>query len=113
MGGTPVGTRRAVAANHRRFPALVAAGSLLLALLLFFHSTVPALKERDELLRMEAHRLQLQKQLTREATAFALRRTALSRDIQTVLLELDRQGIYPEELLEELRERAGTPVGAR
>ncbi len=109
-----VGIRTAVAANHRRFPALVAAGSLSLALLLFFHSTVPALKERRELLRMEAHQVQLKKQLTKEATAFALRRTALSRDIQTVLLELDRQGIYPEKLLAELRGRAGTPVvGAR
>jgi len=102
-----------VAAAPHRFPALVAAGSLLLALLLFLQSTVPALKERNELRRVEAERLQSQKRLTKEATAFALRRTALSRDIQTILLELDRQGIYPEKLLEELRERGGKRVRPR
>jgi len=97
-------------AHRRRFPALVAAGSLVLALLLFFQGTVPALRERRKLLRVEAEQLQVQKELSREATAFALRRTALSRDIQTVLLELDRQGIYPRDLLAELRQRATAKV---
>jgi hypothetical protein len=92
---------------------VVAAGSLLLALLLFFQSTVPALKESHELLRMEKQQLQLVRELTREATAFALRRTGLSRDIQTILIELDRQGIYPEELLEELRGAAAAAAAAR
>ena len=100
-------------ADHRQFPAVVAAGSLLLALLLFFQSTVPALKESHELLRIEEQQRQLLRELTREATAFALRRTALSRDIQTVLVELDRQGIYPAELLEELREAARAAAAAR
>jgi hypothetical protein len=108
MGGI-LGARRAV--RPRRFPALVAVGSLALALLLFLQSTVPALKERQELLRLEADRREQGRELVKEATAFALRRTALSRDIQTVLVELDRQGIYPQELLDELRKQAQKPDG--
>lgn len=100
-----------MAVRPRRFPALVALGSLVLALLLFLDSTVPALKERRELLRLEADRVELLRQLAREATAFALRRTGLSRDIQTILVELDRQGIYPAELLEELRQQTRKPDG--
>ena len=102
--------RRADARRLALFPALVAAGSLGLAVLLFFQTTVPALKEQQALLQIERQQLKLQQQLTREATGFALRRTALSRDIQTVLLELDRQGIYPAELMAELR--AGTELRA-
>jgi hypothetical protein len=100
--------------DHRRrtlFPALVTLGSSSLALLLFFQTTVPALKEQKALAQVEQHQLALQGQLIREATGFALRRTGLSRDIQTVLLELDRQGIYPAKLLAELRARAATSSG--
>ncbi len=100
--------RRAADRRLALFPALVTAGSLVCGVVLFFQSTVPALKERQELLQVERHHLQLQRQLTREATGFALRRTALSRDIQTLLLELDRQGVYPAEFLAELRSGATT-----
>ena len=100
--------RRAADRRLALFPALVTTGSLGLALVLFFQSTVPALKERQELLQVERHHLELQRQLIREATGFALRRTALSRDIQTLLLELDRQGVYPAEFLAELRSGATT-----
>ncbi len=118
MGGTfgprhQWADRRAGDRQLALFPALVTAGSLCLAVALFFQATVPALKERQELLRVERHHLELQRQLTREATGFALRRTALSRDIQTLLLELDRQDIYPAELLAELRAEAATSTGSQ
>ncbi len=100
--------RRAADRRLALFPALVTAGSLVCGVVLFFQSTVPALKERQELLQVERHHLELQRQLIREATGFALRRTALSRDIQTLLLELDRQGVYPAEFLAELRSGATT-----
>ena len=108
MGGTS-GRRRTEAGggvvDRRHFPAFVTTASVVLALGLFFQSTVPALRESEELADLEQERLELHQRLVREATGFALRRTALSRDIQTVLVELDRQGIYPAALLEELEAR--------
>ena len=57
--------RRAADRRLALFPALVTTGSLGLALVLFFQSTVPALKERQELLQVERHHLELQRQLVR------------------------------------------------
>ena len=114
MGG--IGTRSSVrrgtqargGGGYDRFPVLVTVGSLVLALGLFFQSTVPALRERRELLEVEQVKLAQQRTLAREATSFALKRSTLGTDIQIILLELDRQGIYPADLLAELR-RAELP----
>ena len=97
------GTRQGGGGGCDRFPVLVTVGSLVLALGLFFQSTVPALQERRELLEVERHKLAQQRALAREATSFALKRSSLDTDIQIILVELDRQGIYPADLLAELR----------
>ncbi len=98
------GTRSRGGGGRDRFPVLVTVGSLVLALGLFFQSTVPALRERRELLEVERHKVAQQRALAREATSFALKRSSLDTDIQIILVELDRQGIYPADLLAELRE---------
>ena len=88
------------------FPVVVTVISLLLALGLFFQSTAPALQERQELAQVELQKRAQLQEMMRQTTAFALRRTALEWDLQTILVELDRQGIYPGEILAVARRRA-------
>ncbi len=81
-----------------RFPLWIALGSCVIALAIYFTSTIPALREQRELRRIE--RAQAERLRTLEdARRIGLRtRIALDRDPQTVLLELDRLGLTPEDL---------------
>jgi hypothetical protein len=97
-----MGGQGAAAEPHgHRLPILVAAACTALAALLFATSTVPALREGEDLRRMERRtRAELLDLLTR-TRELRERRLALDWDPQTLLVEIDRLGLLPEELLAE------------
>ena len=76
------------------FPLVVAALSTLAALALFFTSTIPAIRESQYVQRVELERQQLHTMLWQELDAAATLRMALRIDIQSLLVELDRQGVF-------------------
>lgn len=93
------------------FPTWVAVGSLAAAMLVFFGSTVPALRERDGL---RADRQALQDLRLRYETAIAHLKpgTPADEDWQSLLVAIDRLSWTPAELLRhypEPRPLAGAP----
>jgi hypothetical protein len=83
------------------FPWLVTFLCLLASLTLWFRSTAPALREQQELRAAEER---LTRQLVEAARAnvhLGERLADLGRDEQALLLELDRRGRHPLEVLDE------------
>ena len=76
------------------FPLVVAALSTIVALALFFTATVPAIQEDRYLQRIEVERQHSHTILWQELDGASALQMALQIDIQSVLVELDRQGIY-------------------
>ncbi len=84
------------------FPLVVAGFSTVVALALFGTSTVKAIEEQ-ELLREVETRRQLLRVQTREQLMYdALHRNSLQYDVQSVLVELDRRGVYPGTILSQV-----------
>ena len=86
-------------AESRPFPLLIILFCGLVGLMLFFSSTVPAVAERGELRHLEHSRRALLELLGQQNRAFAHTERALEFDPQTVLVEIDKLGLVPEELL--------------
>ena len=84
----------------RRFPLAVAVLCGGAALALFVSGTVPAIAERGQLRDLEAGRRALLELLQRESADLAATERALARDPQAVLVELDRLGYTPGDLLD-------------
>ncbi|MCC6671797.1 MAG: hypothetical protein IT458_12095 [Planctomycetes bacterium] len=87
-------------------PMVAAMVCLGLGLVLFFEGTVPALRERDQHLATHGQLLRL-----RDAYDRAIRRAyeveaALDDDPETILVQIDRLGLTPAELLARTAERA-------
>ena len=80
--------------NDENAPLVVAALSTIAALALFFTATVPAIREERYLNRVEVERQQLHTRIWQELDRAAAQQMALQIDIQSLLVELDRQGIY-------------------
>lgn len=92
------------------FPTVVAWGSLLLAVLVFFGNAVPALRERADLRATRARLQELREQYDR-ALASAWASAPGHRgadDLQSVLVAIDQIGWTPEELL---RSHPGDEIG--
>lgn len=113
MGGAEL-VRKRPDSEVSSFPQIVAWCSLVLALLLFFTSTTPALRERATL-RATAADLQSLRTRLEDAIAHALPGTPQARkdedDLQSVLVAIDRIGWTPAELLQSYPEpiRRGAP----
>ena len=80
------------------FPWFVTVASLILALLVFFRSTVPALTERDALERAEEKLRRDLSDLRGRATLERRRRHSLARDPEALMLEYDRLRRLPPDL---------------
>jgi hypothetical protein len=74
--------------------------STIAALLLFFSATVPALQENRHLRRVEVERQQEHTRLWWELDGESAKQMALRIDVQNLMVELDRQGIYPGDVFE-------------
>lgn len=81
-----------------RFPLVVALVCTVLAAMLFVTGTVPALREADDLRRTERRNRTELLQLLRQSHELRQRQEALQWDPQTLLVELDRLGIVPDEI---------------
>ena len=86
--------RQRAAVGEGVFPLLVACVSTVLALLLFFSETVPALGEYRHLQEVEDQRFELDHRLFEELETESLHRIGLQIDPQQILLELDRRGVH-------------------
>ncbi len=93
-GRTGQGSAPAEDATDGGFPLVVAALSTIAALALFFTSTIPAIQEHQHLQQVEVERQQLHTTLWQELDAASTLQMALRIDIQSLLVELDRQGIF-------------------
>jgi len=82
-------------------PLGLAAFSIALSLLLFLTGTVPALREARDLERTEQQNIQDLTDLLGQTRDLRQRQQALDWDPQTVLMEIDRLGLVPDELLED------------
>jgi hypothetical protein len=102
MGGAAMGNKN-TEADGNSFPQIVAWCSLVIALLLFFGNTTPAVRERAEL-RMKAADMQRLRHQLEESIAHALPGTpqtgGAEDDLQSVLVAIDRIGWTPTELLQ-------------
>lgn len=85
--------------NRSRFPLLVTLACVATGLTLFFTTTMPALRERATLTSVAAEQARLRAQLDELRTRTLRTREALRHDPQTILLEIDRLGMIPDELL--------------
>jgi hypothetical protein len=84
-----------------RFPLVVAFVCTGLAAALFVTGTIPALREADDLRRTEqVNRAELLR-LLRDSRELRQRQRALAWDPQALLVELDRLGYTPDDLLED------------
>ena len=110
---TGQGSRRASAADDTAadggFPLVVAALSTITALALFFTATVPALQESRDLNQVEVEQQQVHTNLWRELDNASKTQMALRVDVQSMMVELDRHGIYAGEVLDPL---AGEDAGS-
>lgn len=107
----PTARQRANASSaSAAFPRWVALGSLALVLWLFFANTVPAARERSELLQVATD---LQDLRQRFDVAIRERRLGLAResslDMQAVLVAIDQQGFTPAELCATYPQAEATP----
>lgn len=83
----------------RSFPLVVALLSTIAAVALFVTGTIPALQEQKLLSEVEVERQQLHTGLWAELDAESTLRMALAIDLQSLMVELDKQGIYPGDLI--------------
>jgi hypothetical protein len=98
---TPASVGRVGESRGGRFPLLVALVCTVLAVALFLTGTVPALREADDLRRTEQSNRTELLQLLRQSQELRQRQRALEWDPQTLLVELDRLGLTPDEILED------------
>ena len=109
MGGQgAAGPQRMLASAGRvsnsrggRFPLVVALVCTVLASVLFLTGTVPALREADDLRRTEQSNRAELLQLLRQSRELRQRQRALDWDPQTLLVELDRRGLHPDDMLDD------------
>lgn len=89
--------------EYRRgiLPLGLAFFSITLCVLLFLTGTVPALREASDLRGTEQHNRQQLSDLLERGHDLRQRQQALEWDPQTVLVEIDRLGLLPGELLED------------
>ncbi len=93
-GGDPVA---APTDERAGFALAIAALSTTAALALFFTATVPAMQEDHFLRDVEAEREEQRKTLWGDLDAETSSEAALEVDIQSLLVELDRRGVFPAE----------------
>ena len=105
--------RRATSADDHLFPLLVAAGSTVAALALFFSTTVDAIAESHHLNRVLAEHAEAHTTIRRDLNLETTRRVSLKMDAQAITLELDRRGIFPAETLPDSSPRARLPGDQR
>ncbi|MBK8978231.1 MAG: hypothetical protein IPM29_20190 [Planctomycetes bacterium] len=123
LGGQQAGTRRASGLSSAgrvdrggepasdAFPWLVTLGALVLGLVIFAHSTRPALAERDAL-RDARERLETELQRETDAIHAAVqRRSALQTSPEHVLTELDRRGLSAADADREASRLDGAAAG--
>ncbi len=96
MGGSG-SDRRADPPSADLFPWLVTLGCLVVALVLFGHSTMPALAERDALRAVAEQKAEALRQATSEAAKVERQEATLGRDPEAVLIEMDRHGLAPDD----------------
>ncbi len=82
-----------------RFPLLLSAFCALLAAVVFFTAMVPAAAEERQLGDIERQRERLLEQLAGRNAALRDTELGLRYDPQTLLVEIDRLGMTPDELL--------------
>lgn len=82
-----------------RFPLWIALGSTILALTLFFSTTVPAIAEMRFLRGVAFERVETDRRLSQELDRDALHQVGLECDIQSLLVELDKRGIPLDSIL--------------
>lgn len=92
------------------FPLLLAILFLGGAALLFVTSTLPALRERDTLLDKRLELARIQERLESALAKWRGREQAMDEDIETLLVEIDRLGLLPEELVADFAQKP--PQGA-
>lgn len=81
------------------FPLLLAAVCVIATGLLFLTSTLPALRERDVLAEKRADLTRIQQRLETALANWRGREQAMDDDIETLLVEIDKLGMLPEELV--------------
>jgi hypothetical protein len=81
------------------FPILVTFGALATALLLLLTSTLPALRERQELDRVLTEHSRLRRDYVDRLVELRRPRTGNSKDLQALLVAIDGLGLTPAELI--------------
>lgn len=103
---------RTTAETPSHFPHWVALGSLAFVLWLFFANTVPAMRERQELLD---HAASLQSLRSQYDGAIQEARLGIGPnahyDLQALLVAIDQRGYTPLELCTAYPERSRDPAG--
>jgi hypothetical protein len=84
------------------FPLVIAAFSTIAALALFSTSTVQAFSEHEHLTAVEMERSRLRHETRGRLNRDALHRISQQFDIQSLLVELDRRGVYPGTILSQV-----------
>ena len=90
-------------------PLLLAVIFLVAGAMLFLTSTVPALRERDILLDKHGELAGLQARLEKALASWRGRERAMDEDIETLLVEIDKLGLLPEELVAGLHPAGSGP----
>ena len=91
---------RAHRAHHEQsaFPLLLTLGFLAATLLLLVTSTVPALHEKEVHKATEADLVRIKGELDRLLAGWRGREAAMDHDVETLLVEIDRLNLTPDEL---------------
>ena len=82
-----------------RFPTIISVTCGLLAALLLVTATLPALAERGRIRHLEEARRQMLELVGQQNQQRRRSAVALERDPQALLVEIDRLGLIPDELL--------------
>lgn len=102
-----MGGRRRSTDRDDPFPSLVTLGCLGLGLLLYVHSTRPALEEKEQLDKVEGRVLEKLRLRHQEHSIEHRRLRSTLRNPEAVIVELDQQGVSParaDELVEQMLE---------
>jgi hypothetical protein len=94
-----------------RLPGRLTLLSLGLGLLLFMTTTAPVWNEGRRLRDVLAERQKLRDLLDERNTELQCRTEALEWDLQALLVEIDRQGMTPDELLDDREQHPAAPRG--
>ena len=95
------------------FPLLLALLFILGTLATFFSSTVPTLRERDILRATHAQMQQLKGSLDTTLSAWRGREAAMDQDVETLLVEIDRLGMTPDDLTARREPKASPEFGPK